>query len=313
MRKYNRNVMAVLRAVLFLAGAVLGFFAMRQITLAYPKAEFEKYGYVYCAATGVVLGLVLMLSAGSVMWLASSLIDGVKSLLRGAKPSNIVCVLVCITLGVVLTWLFDFLVSFGLELVELRIILDVVFAFVSVSLLSVAALKILPVQKAEARAEKCDSDEFKNGYVLTASALCCDGIDAFIEEWLLTPVTVLDCTVGELIGRGNAGEKALAAYRRLLNGGKTVTVSAAGKAELAATGKVSERDAVLSYARENSFRIVAATACEFGADARVPVLGFLRLTGFEAFSDEVSSSDIECAAPETAPNAGESSDLQSLG
>ncbi len=291
MRKYNKNVLTVLRVVLFLAGAALGFFAMRQIGLAYPDSALEKYIYVYCAATGVVLGLVLMFSAGSVLWLGASLIDGIKSLLRGAKPSNIVCVLVCITLGVVLTWLFDFLVSLVLELIELRIILDVVFAFVSISLLSVCAFKIIPAQKVNERHAKNALDDFKSGYVLTASALCCDGIDMFCGEWLIMPLTVLDCTVGELIGRGVAGEKALAAYRRLLDKGRVVTVSA--------SNKTSEREAIFAYAREHRCRVIAATACEFGDAEGVPVLGFTTLCDIEDFSNARAFTEKECAASET--------------
>ena len=57
MRKYKKFVLPVMRIVLFVAGAAVGYIVMWQVLRAYPNSLAAAYKYVYCSGTGFLLTL----------------------------------------------------------------------------------------------------------------------------------------------------------------------------------------------------------------------------------------------------------------
>lgn len=269
MQKVGNKAMWALRITLFVAGSALGYFIMHSVVRAYPTPALFRYRYVYCAGTGVLLGVVLLLSAGSVLQLAFAVGSGVKTLFRDFKPLDAVAVLIGLAVGGLLTYLLEFLLSLGLKILALRVIIDVVFCLFAVGLAIAGARKALyalPHEEADApppiRPDK--------GYILTASALSCEEISSFCRDWLTGKICVSDASVAALIACGAAGEEGLRAYRELLKAG-AVTVPA---------GQGDETAAVAEYARANGLRVIAAQASEFEG-AGTAALGYKELRGGE--------------------------------
>ncbi len=291
MKKFNRKLMIIMRVCLLCVGFAVGFLLMHLLIREYPRPSSDKYPYIYCTGSGLVLGMILMLSARSVVWLCHTVGSGIKRALVGAKPFMLAAVLVGLAFCALLTYLFDFLLSFSGIAIGLRVVLDVAFVCSSVSLCVFAALKIAQAFSGIG-SEKENERTFQNGYVLTAAALRCDGIVGFCRDWLIGSIAVLDCTVALLIEGGERDCAALKAYGELVACGCVVTVSERGQ---------NEWECVTEYARENNLRILSDTAD--GKDADVPVLGFCDLSvraaclpalNGQVAREEMSAADSDC-------------------
>lgn len=270
--KKQKCTVIITAAVMFVIGALVGFFSMKQITAVYPKLSYKNYEYIFCTVTALLLGAVLALSAKSVVFVVATVVNAFKGLAHGTKPANAVCVSVGMIAGVLLTWLLDFLIKGVITVITVRIIADVAFAVVASGLLSVAALKICGMFTKDAKKKPTEY----SGFILTGKALGCDGIYEFCRDWLLDPPVVLDGTVSDLISDGEQSKKALDTYGRLQNEGCVTTVSG---------GR--EGNSIAEYARERSLKIIAATADEIDADG---VLVFTQIGNGAAPSEQTLQS-----------------------
>lgn len=220
MKKYSKKTLIITRSIMFALGAALGFLAMYGMLSAYPDLSPKGFAYVYCAGTGLLVGLVLLLSSSSALWLVFTVCGGVKSLFAGKRADS---------------------------------------------------KELSRPQICEENSE-CEDEKIRDGnggYLLTASALMCGGIDKFCRDWLIGGAAVLDITVSKLIELGESGEHALKAYKTLLDCGCAYT---------AAVGKGEESEQAILYAQKHGLRIIAASASELG-DCASPVLGFEEISG----------------------------------
>lgn len=287
MRKFGKNLIRVTRTALFCAGFVAGFLIMWRLSTAYPQKFSAKYSYVFCGATGAVLGLTLMLSARSVLWLGYSVAIGVKKLFSGARTTDVAAVVIGAAVACALACLFDFLLAFGLKDIGLRVGIDIVFAILAFWGFALAASRVLRAFS-EGSPHECDKKncrvcDAEMGYLLDDSALDCDNVTEFCALWLVQRPVVLDTTVTALIGRGEAGARALQTYRMLVSESLVTTVSAA-------------EATVLTYATAHRLRIVAARDDAFGTCPPVPVLGLATFTARAGADAKENSPSVVCNA-----------------
>lgn len=293
MRKYKKFVLPVMRIVLFVAGAAVGYIVMWQVLRAYPNSLAAAYKYVYCSGTGFLLGAVLALSARSVLWLAFTVADGLKNLFRGAKPADVAGVFIGLAAGFMLAYLFDFLLSLVLKIFSLRILLDVLFALAAAGLCMYGVLHALHASDAsdDAPSSGMRTDTaYTGGYVLHSSAFFCDGLLPFCRDWLIGQAAVTEGTVAELIAAGENGQAALKIYGELLSAGAVHTVSA---------GKGEEKEQVAAYAEAHKCKIVTAEENAW-ENVKAPVLAFSSLFGAsrkrETEKTSTESADNSCAS-----------------
>lgn len=255
MQKPNRTLLWIFRAVFFCIGFVAGFFIIREIISGNQNVDVGKYKYAYCAGSGVLFGVILMLSTTSFIRLGGVIADGLKGLFRGTDRITLAGALSGIVSGILLTVLFDFLLSLGLEIFSLRIVLDVAFALIAVTFSGYMLVKLMRTQVAPKKQPQ--KAKAAPGYVFSASALRVKGVKEFCAKWLSGSITVLDCSVAKLLGGGEECEQALCNYRELLNEGAISTAPAETS---------DEAEELRAFARKSGARIVVADGNEIDGE-----------------------------------------------
>lgn len=249
-RKISGKTVVLTRCVLTVLGFLAGSLAMWQITDAYPKLiPSGALSYLFYIAAGLVIGLLLALSAKLILHLAYSFGDAMKKAFGRAQRMDIAGVLLGVAIGVMIAYLCEALLSLVLDIISIRVVLDVIVGLAATYIACLACTRALKSDEIEAESEQPKSA----GYLLSSSALGQERIVAVCGDWLLGGITVLGKTVNELIAKKD--EAALENYRQLSESGRIKEVQTAGS--------LSEKEELVRYAQEKRLNIIAADADEF--------------------------------------------------
>lgn len=253
--KYDKVKLIILRAVLVVIGAGMGFLALWQYFLYYPDIVKREYQIVITVVSTALIALIFGLSAKAVYRLIQSVVIAVRGLGDRLGKRGIIAVVLGFVVAVGLIVGFDVLIRLVVDIWAVRLLADIIAYILCAAAACVCFTKLLNIprsdksQKADAApigyliAAECFTDE----RVLTAvhtlinvkvcdgayKALClCSGdngadgarlLDALVKQGLITVVnTDKSFTDGEAY---TEIEKRLAAAKRL----KRVSLAAADK------------------------------------------------------------------------------------
>lgn len=241
-KEIDKRIVFLVRVILFIVGAVVGWLAMWQFLTAYPAAVRDPLKIVFEIIAALVAAVALMLSARPIIRLGKLIADGVLKLAARMKPMELVGIVLGIAAGLMVAFLAYALMNLFIPIPALKVVLTVIVAFIACFIASVAFARGLSAPAAEEPAEK----RF-NGCIVHSSAFESEKL-ALALEWVDGPVIILGKTIRTLIDNMERNEAALIRYKEL-------SADEAFRQAEGAGGD--ETEAVVRYALTRRLKIIA--------------------------------------------------------
>ena len=258
-KSYDARILALARVLLFMLGASVGWLAMWQLFLAYPKLVPDGWKIAFDTMAAVFLGGLLALSARPILNVLTYVGAALLRFVSRHRPIELVGVLLGVAVGLMIAFFVSALLRTFLPVKAARVIITVVVALFSVFVASVAFVRLLlaPPEKAEEPAHTA-------GYILHSSAFRSALVTQLVEDWLNGPVYVSGKTVSALIASVEEDSDPLVRYRKLEANDSVRRTDAANR--------LSETEEVARLARLKRLKIIVASEngpTDFGAGVKV--------------------------------------------
>lgn len=177
---YDKVKLIILRAVLILIGAGLGFLALWQYFLFYPSVVKREYQIVITVVTAALVALMFGLSAKAVYRLISSVATAVGGLKERVGARGIIAVALGFAVAGGIVVGFDFLIKLAVNIWAVRLLADILAFILCAAGLCVGFTKWMTSPKGE-KPQKADAPAV--GYLMAA--------ECFTDERVLTAVHTL--------------------------------------------------------------------------------------------------------------------------
>ncbi|MDE5593116.1 MAG: hypothetical protein K2I75_04200 [Clostridiales bacterium] len=177
---YDKVKLIILRAVLVLIGAGLGFLALWQYFTFYPNVVKREYQIVITVVSAALIALTFGLSAKALYRLISSIAVAVGGLKERVGARGIIAVVLGILVACGIVVGFDFLIKLAVNIWAVRLLADILAFILFAAALCVGFTKWMTSPKGE-KPQKADAPAV--GYLMAA--------ECFSDERVLTAVHTL--------------------------------------------------------------------------------------------------------------------------
>lgn len=246
-KQVDNRILFVVRILLFMLGATVGWLAMRQVFLTYPTLVRDGLKVAFDTVAALTLGAVLALSARPIMQFAVYVGRGIVRFANRHKPIELVGVLLGLAVGLMIAFFAAVVMQLFVPIVAVRVAVTVVVALIASFFSAVAFVRLLlspaETEPAESRAA---------GYILHSSAFASGAVVTLVEEWLNGPVYVSGKTVTELIAGVETDSDPLVRYRHL--------ESAESVRRADSANKLTENEDVARLARIKRLKVIVCSA-----------------------------------------------------
>ncbi len=216
---YDKRKLIILRAALIIVGAVIAGTAIWQYFVYYPDILRREYRIVVTVVSSAVGAAILGLSAKPFYRLGAGIASQFKGLIARVGAKGVAGVCAGLFTGGMLGYLFDVIIRRGIEIIAVRVLLDMLVAAVLAALCCYGFTVWLT--RDGAQDEEIGSAGEKRGYLLTASCFFDDR--AYTAAKVLMNVKVSDGALRALWKYGD-DYAALNRLKVIIDGGKVTCV-----------------------------------------------------------------------------------------
>ncbi len=182
---YDKKKLIILRAVLIAVGLAVGGTAMWQYFAYYPDAMRRELQIVVIVVTSVLFGGILGLSAKPFYRLGASIGTQFQKIVKDLGLKGVTATLCGIAAAVAFGLLFDFLMSLIIDILAVRVLLDVLVVALVAALCCYGFVRWITVDGSDAPTKR---ETPYGGYLLTASCFYDDRV--YVAADFLTGVKV---------------------------------------------------------------------------------------------------------------------------
>lgn len=262
---YDKKKLIILRAALIIVGAVVAGTAVWQYFNYYPDIMRREIEIVVIVVSSAVGAVIMGLSAKPFYRLGVGIATQFQGVIARVGVKGVAAVIAGLVAGGMLGYLFDVIVRHGIEIVAVRVLLDIL---VAAALAALCCYGFTVWLVSDGRQEQ--SAPAPRGYLLTASCFFDDGVYAAASA--LINATVSDGAVKALWKFGENGD-ALERLKKVMESGLVSTVSCPDDA-FDTLEKYLAHEA--ETAKQKRLKTVGGDN-EFGGSHDVPVTLFVRL------------------------------------
>lgn len=259
-KKFDKRLMAALRAVLLIAGVVLGSsFALLYLRYATAISVSETLKTVIILSCGAILGLALMLSARPIASLIGAIAKALKVAVATKNPLELVGYALGTAFGVMAAFVLYVVLSAVTSLPQpLIIILTFAAALLCCFVGALICSRWLMHRDSAEQEEENDKENLRPaGYILTRNALAHERAEEIVGKWLGfsgSKIVVLQRSIDGLKAEGRSEEDADALPEKLSLSCGLKIVNYLKNSE--------EREDILAYAVQKRLAVVTADISE---------------------------------------------------
>lgn len=196
--KYNKTLMAAVRAVLAVGGFLLGAGFTVLFFRYNPSAVKDYLKIIFVASGGLLLGLTLLLSSRPIVALVAVMASSLKKFFSAKAPAEVAGFVLGICVGLLLTLVIYVVLEVFVPIKPLNIALTVLcallFCFVG------AFVFARTLKAAESEPEESGEEVVETGfrgYILTSKAFFDPRAEMLVGKWLHGKLVVLAKSVGK--------------------------------------------------------------------------------------------------------------------
>lgn len=265
-KMYDKKKLIILRAALIVIGAVVVGTAVWQYFTYYPDIMRREIEIVVIVVSSAVGAALMGLSAKPFYRLGVGIATQFQGVIARVGVKGVAAVIAGLVTGGMLGYLFDVIIRHGIEIVAVRVLLDIL---VAAALAALCCYGFTLWLAADGRQEP--SAPSPRGYMLTASCFFDDGVYAAASA--LINATVSDGAVKALWKFGENGD-ALERLKKVMESGLVGTVSCPDDAFDTLEKYIAHET---ETAKQKRLKTVGAEN-EFGNSYEVPITLFARFT-----------------------------------